>query len=55
MESSGIPGRIQVAATRDLLLSSYTFEEREPVEVKGLGPMTTYLLADPGPNGASTC
>jgi adenylate cyclase len=48
MQSSGVPRRIQVAqSTRDLLRDSYEFEEREPVEVKGLGPMTTYLLAEP--------
>jgi guanylate cyclase len=47
MESSGIPGRIQVApSTRELLGDSYLFEEREQVEVKGLGPMSRYLLAD---------
>lgn len=46
MQSSGIPGRIQVAAsTRKLLGDGWLFEEREPVDVKGLGPMTTYLLA----------
>lgn len=46
MQSSGIPGRIQVAAsTRELLGDGWLFEEREPVDVKGLGPMTTYLLA----------
>ena len=47
MESSGIPGRIQVApSTRDLLDDSFSFEEREQVEVKGLGPMTRYLVID---------
>jgi adenylate cyclase len=47
MQSSGVPGRIQVAqSTRDLLREACSFEEREPVVVKGLGPMTTYLLAD---------
>jgi guanylate cyclase len=47
MQSSGIPGRIQVApSTRELLREVCRFEEREPVEVKGLGLMTTYLLAD---------
>lgn len=45
MESSGVPGRIQVAPrTRDLLRDSCSFEERDPLEVKGLGRMTTYLL-----------
>jgi guanylate cyclase len=46
MQSSGIPGRIQVAgSTRELLGDGWSFEEREPVDVKGLGSMTTYLLA----------
>lgn len=46
MQSSGIPDRIQVAAsTRELLGDAWSFEEREPVDVKGLGPLTTYLLA----------
>jgi adenylate cyclase len=45
MESSGVPGRIQVAqSTRELLRDSCSFEERGPVEVKGLGRMTTYLI-----------
>jgi len=45
MESSGIPWRIQVApSTRDLLRDSFSFEEREQVEVKGLGRMTRYLV-----------
>jgi adenylate cyclase len=48
MESSGVPGRIQVApSTRALLRESWSFEERDAVEVKGLGPMTTYLLEGP--------
>lgn len=52
MESSGVPGRIQVApSTRDLLRDSWSFEEREPVEVKGLGRMTRYLLAGPAASG----
>ena len=47
MQSSGVPGRIAVAqSTRDLLHETVAFEEREPVMVKGLGPMTTYLVAD---------
>jgi class 3 adenylate cyclase len=46
MESSGVPWRIHLASsTRALLGSGHRFEERQPVEVKGLGPMTTYLLA----------
>jgi hypothetical protein len=33
-------------STRDLLHDAHAFEVREPAAVKGLGPMTTYLLAD---------
>lgn len=48
MESSGVPGRIQVAPSSwALLRDDYAFDEREGVEVKGLGVMTTYLLAEP--------
>jgi guanylate cyclase len=48
MQSSGVPGRVHVAeSTRALLGDAYAFEELETVEVKGLGPMTTYLLAEP--------
>jgi guanylate cyclase len=44
MESSGVPGRIHVAAsTRDLLADRYDFERRE-VDVKGFGRLTTYLV-----------
>jgi adenylate cyclase len=45
MQSSGVPGRIHVAAsTRALLGDQERFDAREPTDVKGLGPMTTYLL-----------
>jgi guanylate cyclase len=44
MESSGIPGRIQIAeSTHDILGSQWQFERRE-VDVRGLGPRTTYLV-----------
>jgi class 3 adenylate cyclase len=46
MESSGVPGRIHLAAsTRELLGDDHALEERM-VEVKGLGTMTTYLLTE---------
>jgi adenylate cyclase len=49
MESSGVPARIQVAAsTRDLVGDRYRFEPRE-VDVKGLGTMTAFLLRDSEP------
>ena len=44
MESSGVPGRIHLAASTRELLDGDRFEARQ-VEVKGLGTMTTYLLA----------
>ena len=49
MESSGVPGRIQVAPSTWALLhesEALSFEEREPLDVKGLGQMTTYLLTN---------
>jgi len=50
MESSGIPGKIQVTPqTYDLLSDSYLFTQREPVEVKGLGTMSTYILVGKRP------
>lgn len=44
MESSGLPSRIQVTrSTRELLGDGMPWTERT-VEIKGKGPMTTYLL-----------
>jgi adenylate cyclase len=46
MESSGLPDRIQVAAsTRELLRDVDAFEARQ-VDVKGLGRMTAFLLGE---------
>jgi class 3 adenylate cyclase len=45
MESHGVPGRVHVTETAYVLLKDqFTFEEREPIEVKGKGLMKTYLL-----------
>jgi len=46
MESSGVPGRVQIAASTRRLLppDRFTLEPRE-VEAKGLGRITAYLLA----------
>lgn len=45
MESQGIADHIQVTdAVRTRLDSSYLFEERGAIDVKGKGPMRTYLL-----------
>ena len=46
MESTSVPGRLQIApTTRDLLAGTYALEERH-LEVKGLGQMTAYLVND---------
>jgi len=48
MESSGVPGRIQVTdETCRLLAGRYPFQRREGFEVKGKGVMSTWTL-DPG-------
>jgi len=48
MESHGLPGRIQVAPpTYDRLCHRYRFEDRGRIEIRGKGPMTTYLLTPP--------
>jgi class 3 adenylate cyclase len=45
MESTGLPGRIQVTeAIYERLCSTYDFDERGDVEVKGKGRLRTYLL-----------
>jgi class 3 adenylate cyclase len=45
MESTGVPGRIQVTHTvMERLTRSFTFEPRGLVDVKGKGPMPTWFL-----------
>jgi class 3 adenylate cyclase len=45
MESSGLPGKIQVTAeTYEMLKDEYIFEQRGQIFVKGKGEMTTYWL-----------
>ncbi len=45
MESTGLPGRVQVSETTfKLLESQFDFEARGPIEVKGKGAMNTFLL-----------
>jgi class 3 adenylate cyclase len=47
MESHGVPGRVQVTeATRDRLATLFECEARGIVDVKGKGPMQTYLLVE---------
>lgn len=46
METSGEGRRIQASqAFRDLTADAFTFEERGPVEIKGVGEIRTYFLA----------
>jgi len=48
MESHGLPGRLQVTeSARERLAHAFSFEPRGMVEVKGVGPMMTYLLVGP--------
>jgi class 3 adenylate cyclase len=45
MQSSGLPGSIQVsAATHDLLAGGFQLTPRGTVACKGLGEVRTYLL-----------
>jgi class 3 adenylate cyclase len=45
MESTGIPGRIQVTpAVEERLRSAFQFDPRGVTEVKGVGPMSTFFL-----------
>jgi class 3 adenylate cyclase len=45
MESHGLPGRVHVTeSTYQALQSTFDFERRGPIEIKGKGAMTTYLL-----------
>jgi class 3 adenylate cyclase len=45
MESSGLPGKIQVTATTyERLRDRYRFEERGAIEVKGKGRLNAYML-----------
>ncbi|MCB1137711.1 MAG: adenylate/guanylate cyclase domain-containing protein [Leptospiraceae bacterium] len=45
MESSGLPGRVQVTeSTYTLLREKFRFEDRGPIELKGMGAVQSYLL-----------
>lgn len=45
MESTGVPGRMQVTReTRDRLIGAFEFERRGIVDIKGRGPIETWLL-----------
>jgi len=59
MESTGVPGRIQVtAAVEERLRDAFQFEPRGMTDVRGKGPMATYFLTGllagpPGPESAT--
>ena len=45
MESHGMPGRIQITnSTKQLLIDSFTLEERGIIDVKSKGKMRTWFL-----------
>ncbi len=44
MESSGVPGRVQIAASTAALVDGRFGVERREVDVKGLGLLTAYLV-----------
>lgn len=49
MEETGVAGRIQVSETTYWRVrNKFTFEPRETLDVKGAGPLQTYLLVAPG-------
>ena len=47
LESHGLPGEIQVSdAVREALSDRFVFEPRRAIEVKGVGPLETWLLKE---------
>ena len=51
MESSGLPGKIQVTTeTYNRLQHKFNFQKRGPITIKGKGQMITYWLLDQPPN-----
>ncbi len=48
MESQGVPGKIQITgATRALVAEKFRCDPRGEIDVKGIGPVTTYFLEGP--------
>jgi class 3 adenylate cyclase len=47
MESTGVPGAVQISqVTYAQIRNMYVFEDRGEIEVKGKGPMRTWLIKD---------
>jgi adenylate cyclase len=52
MESTGVPGRVQVTTeARDRLADQFEFERRGMVDVKGKGQVETWFLVGRLPGG----
>ncbi|MDB4963658.1 MAG: family 3 adenylate cyclase [Myxococcales bacterium] len=50
MESAGVPGRIHLSEVTQLAIrDEFELEDRGPIEIKGKGLMTTFLLVGPRP------
>jgi class 3 adenylate cyclase len=50
LEQTGVPGRVHVSEqTRGLAQARFEFEPRGPMEMRGLGTMTTYLVVGQRP------
>ena len=48
LEQTGVPGRVHVSeSTRSLCHGRFLFESRGGVDLRGVGPMNTYLVVDP--------
>lgn len=55
MESTGVPGRVQISdATAELLGDRFPLEERGLIDVKGKGKMRVFLLARPARKSEAT-
>jgi class 3 adenylate cyclase len=45
LEEAGVPGRIHVSEqTRELTVAAFEFEQLPPIDVRGVGMMTTHLV-----------
>ena len=52
LESSSLPGRIQISReVKDAIAGGFKLESRGAVEIKGMGPLDTWLLGPPMING----
>lgn len=55
MESTGVPGRVQVtAATQRALATQFNLEERGEIDIKGKGRLRTWLIASRKPDSVDS-